>query len=167
MLEDYGWESFDETQVMTASLDAMDFSQTIDHLPMQDVGRWIDQCIAMDSFSSDLKPGMSELISSVEGEVGLFLMESDNHEPLSAAMVVRFGRLAGLFEIVSNPELRGRGYGRSIVNVALQWARNLGSTKAWLQVVADNIAARSLYESLGFEEQYRYAYRQAPQEFRG
>ena len=79
----------------------------------------------------------------------------------------RFGDLVGLFEIVSNPDLRRLGFGRRILRNALLWGREHGAKQAWLQVVAANEAANSLYEQEGFSEVYRYAYRQAPDGFGG
>ena len=121
----------------------------------------------MEGFSALVKPGMSEIIGQVQGEVGLFLSEDNNGNPLAAVMAVRFGDLIGLFEIVSNPHMRRLGFGRQIVRNALLWGREHGARKAWLQVVSNNAAAISLYESEGFAEAYRYAYRQAPDGFTG
>ena len=149
---------------MDLDLKHADLTGAVDQLPLKDVGRWIDQSVAMESFSAELKPGLSELISSVQGEVGLFLLEDAGHVPLSAAMAVRFGDLVGLFEVVSNPAMRGLGFGRRIIRNALLWGRERGANRAWLQVVADNKAAVGLYESEGFSEVYRYAYRQPPNE---
>ncbi len=167
ILDARGWRRFDETRVMTLDLENANLAGAVDQLPLQDVGRWIDQSAAMDSFSASVKPGLSELIGQVQGDVGLFLLEDGNGNPLSAAMAVRFGDLVGLFEIVSNPDLRGLGFGRRVLKNALLWAREHGARQAWLQVVAENTAANNLYEYEGFEEIYRYAYRQAPDGFQG
>ncbi|NKB53956.1 MAG: GNAT family N-acetyltransferase [Rhizobiaceae bacterium] len=157
------WRRFDETRVMTLDLEKADLAGAVDQLPLRNIGRWIDQCVVMASISDTVKPGLSELIGLVEGEVGLFLQEDGHGVPLAAAMAVRFGDLVGLFEIVSNPDMRQLGLGRRIVRTALLWARNHGARHAWLQVVSDNQAANRLYESEGFSEVYRYEYRQAPE----
>lgn len=161
ILDKRGWRQFDETRVMTLDLTGAPLEGAVAQVPLQDVGRWIDQCVAMESFPSEVKPGLHELISSVQGEVGLFLSEDDAGKPLAAAMAVRFGNLVGLFEIVTHPGVRGEGYGRRIVRNALLWGRDHGARQAWLQVVAANQPANVLYESEGFGEVYRYAYRQA------
>ena len=161
------WRRFDETRVMTLDLTHTDLSGAVSQLPLQDVGRWVDQCIAMESFSVSVKPGLSELIGLVTGDVGLFLLEDDDGVPQAAAMAVRFGDLVGLFEIVSNPKMRGQGFARQILRNAMLWGRDRGARQAWLQVVAENRPAVALYESEGFSEVYRYAYRQAPTGYHG
>jgi ribosomal protein S18 acetylase RimI-like enzyme len=57
---------------------------------------------------------------------------------------------------------RRRGHASSVLASALKWALSRGARTAWLQVDADNLPARQLYERFGFTELYRYAYRQAP-----
>ncbi|MEM8751209.1 MAG: GNAT family N-acetyltransferase [Pseudomonadota bacterium] len=162
ILDSRGWDRFDETMVMTLSLADADLDSALDQVPLKDVGRWIDRCVEMRSFSSAVKPGLSELIDHVHGEVGLFVLEQDADTPQAACMAVRYGDLLGIFEVVSNPELRRQGHGRKILRNALRWGREQGAQTAWLQVVSDNKAARTLYEDEGFSEVYRYAYRQAP-----
>ena len=162
-----GWRRFDETRVMVLRLRDAQLDRAVSQLPLKDVGRWIDQCIAMGSIAQTVKPGLSELIGLVEGEVGLFLTEDDAGVPLAAAMAVRFGDLIGLFEVVSNPDKRRQGLARRIIRRAMRWGYEHGARQAWLQVVAENDAAIRLYESEGFSEVYSYAYRQAPDSFQG
>ena len=152
---------------MTLDLTQTNLVGAVDQVPLKDVGRWIDQCIEMQSFPASVKPGLSEIINLVEGEVALFLSEDGSGNPLAAAMAVRFGDLVGLFEVVSHPDLRGLGFGRRILRNAMLWGREHGAKQAWLQVVAQNENAIGLYESEGFSEIYRYAYRQAPEGFQG
>ena len=66
---------------------------------------------------------------------------------------------AGLYEIVVDKDLRGKGYGRQLMLNMLKYAYEKGARKAYLQVVATNTPAVQLYESLGFKEVYRYWYR--------
>jgi ribosomal-protein-alanine N-acetyltransferase len=47
---------------------------------------------------------------------------------------------------------RGRGLGRTLMNALLSEARSRGASEVFLEVRADNPAARGLYESLGFEQ---------------
>ncbi|MEP1090263.1 MAG: GNAT family N-acetyltransferase [Rhizobiaceae bacterium] len=167
LFDAHGWRRFDETRVMVLNLNDADLEGAVSQLPLKDVGRWIDQCIAMGSVEEAVKPGLFELIGLVEGEVGLFLSEDEQGEALAAAMAVRFGDLVGLFEIVSNPNKRQQGLGRRIVRTAMLWGREHGARQAWLQVVAENQPAINLYQGEGFSDVYSYAYRQAPDGFQG
>lgn len=65
----------------------------------------------------------------------------------------------GLFDIVTHEGARRRGHARSLVASLLADARGMGARHAYLQVQADNAAARSLYRDFGFTEQYVYWYR--------
>lgn len=163
MLDARGWPRLDETVVMTVDLDQVPLADAIDHVPIKDTGRWVDDIIAMKAVRGELKPGLSELIGSIQTSVGLFVTESLEGMPYSAAMCVHDNDLAGLFEIVTHPDFRQQGRGREIVLSALQWAKKGGAKRAWLQVVSTNEPAIALYGSLGFREIYRYAYRQAPE----
>lgn len=166
-LDARGWLRFDETIVMLRDLDESIPQRDLTSAPVGDVGRWLDQCVLMDAFPVDVKPGLSELIDRVHGEVALFLGDVHEGEAHCAAMIVRFGELAGLFEVVTHPRHRRKGLGKRLVLNALAWAKAKGSKRAWLQVVADNAGAVKLYEETGFQEAYRYAYRKAPEGYHG
>ncbi|HEX4741758.1 MAG TPA: GNAT family N-acetyltransferase [Caulobacteraceae bacterium] len=64
----------------------------------------------------------------------------------------------GIFAMRTLPEFRRQGLARDVLDSLLAKAAALGATSAWLQVEADNAAARWLYEAAGFEEAYRYRY---------
>lgn len=68
------------------------------------------------------------------------------------------GRLC-LFDIATVAAARGRGVGRRLVGSLLGWGAAAGASKAVLQVLAANIAARRLYAALGFVAAYPYHYR--------
>ena len=74
------------------------------------------------------------------------------------------GEYAGLFDIVTHEEARRRGHARTIVASLLAAAWELGARHAYLQVNAQNAAARRLYAQFGFEERYMYWYRGRPGE---
>jgi GNAT superfamily N-acetyltransferase len=65
----------------------------------------------------------------------------------------------GIFDLIVDPEQRGKGYGTSLVSGLLSWARENGAKWAYLQVMYKNEPARRLYGKLGFQEAYAYWYR--------
>ena len=64
--------------------------------------------------------------------------------------------------VVTDPGRQRRGYARRVVGSLAAWAADRGARGACLEVEAANTPACALYESLGFEELYRYHYRRAP-----
>ncbi|SEK85658.1 Acetyltransferase (GNAT) family protein [Roseateles sp. YR242] len=79
--------------------------------------------------------------------------------PLAYGQIAVDGTIVGLFDILTPPQRRGRGYGRRLCIALLAIARQQGATEAYLQVGADNVPAQRLYSGLGFQTAYRYHYR--------
>jgi ribosomal protein S18 acetylase RimI-like enzyme len=55
-----------------------------------------------------------------------------------------------LAELYVAPERRGQGIGRALMEAAMALARSEGATYMDLGTSEDDVAARALYESLGF-----------------
>lgn len=157
-LDGEGWSRLSESLVMGFGLDCDAVHEAMDQIPMKDMGRFVGAAMTTQQLDPALRPGLSEIIGSIQPEAGLFVLE-DGEEPLATAICVHEGDLAGLFEVTTQAEQRGKGFGRRMILSALKWARLRGAKRAWLQVEADNLAARRLYESIGFTEIYRYHYR--------
>lgn len=71
--------------------------------------------------------------------------------------------LVGLYDIFTAPAARGQGLATALCAALLAAAREGGADTAYLQVDADNHAARRIYERLGFVDAYAYHYRLAPE----
>jgi ribosomal protein S18 acetylase RimI-like enzyme len=160
-LDRKGWARFSESMVMTLDLESVDFGEVIDQIPMKDLGRFVAAAVHVRGDDASIRPGLSEVISSIRAEPGLFVHESGGRA-VATAICVHDGELAGLFEVTTEAAERGRGYGGAIVLSALKWARLRGARTAWLQVEIDNAPAVALYERLGFREAYRYHYCRPP-----
>lgn len=160
-LDERGWGRLSESLVMRAPIDDALIGDALHQIPLQDMARFIGAAIAIRSLDPALRPGLSEVINSIQPQTGLFVHEPEG-KPVSTAICVRDGDLAGLFEVATAAGERGRGYGRRTLLSALKWAWSHGARNAWLQVEADNETAIGLYRSLGFREIYRYHYRQPP-----
>jgi len=79
--------------------------------------------------------------------------------PVASGLGVREGPLFGLYDIVTSPTQRGKGYGVHLLHTLLAWARAQGASHAYLAVMDDNAPARRLYDKWGFGEVYKYWYR--------
>jgi GNAT superfamily N-acetyltransferase len=67
-------------------------------------------------------------------------------------------RWVGLSAVHVTEDARGRGLARTLCWGLLNWARTQGATRAYVQVVDDNVPARTLYESMGFVVHHRSRY---------
>jgi ribosomal protein S18 acetylase RimI-like enzyme len=160
-LDAQGWSRFDESLVMRLPLADAPVEQAMDQLPLRDISRFVGAALKVHGADASLRPGLSEIIGSIQPEAGLFALERGD-EPLATLICVHEGDLAGLFEIATDPAVRHQGHARQLILSALKWARLRGAREAWLQVGADNHPALALYRTLGFTEVYRYHYRRPP-----
>lgn len=67
-------------------------------------------------------------------------------------------RWAGLSSVHVADGSRRRGLGRAVCDALLGWAADRGATRAYVQVLANNSAAVTLYESMGFGVHHRSRY---------
>ena len=65
----------------------------------------------------------------------------------------------GLFDIVTDPDQRRKGYGTQLITSMLDWGKQRGAQYAYLQVLDTNLAAKQMYQKLGFQESYHYWHR--------
>ena len=65
----------------------------------------------------------------------------------------------GIYAIYVSPSCRRRHYARAICSTLLAEGIRQGASRAYLQVVQGNIAAKSLYIDLGFYDFYTYWFR--------
>lgn len=161
-LDREGWSVFDESIVMRCPLDGDMLDAVIHQIPLKDMARFVAASMKVHALDPSMRPGLSEVIGSIEPEAGLFVLE-DGANAVATAVCVHDGDLAGLFEVATEAAERSRGHGRRIVLAALKWARLRGAREAWLQVEACNEQAIRLYRAIGFRDVYRYHYRRPGQ----
>jgi len=75
---------------------------------------------------------------------------------------VKEGEFVGLFDVFTRSERRGEGLSGNLCKRLLVLAANEGAILSYLQVDAQNVAARHVYQRLGFADGYRYHYLQPP-----
>ncbi len=61
-----------------------------------------------------------------------------------------WNRFAYVEDLVVNPEYRGMGLGRRLLERGIQWARENGFPGVMLETQDDNVPACTLYQSCGF-----------------
>jgi ribosomal protein S18 acetylase RimI-like enzyme len=91
-----------------------------------------------------------------------FAIVSEQGLPRAVGLAVADEGWVGLFDIVTDPTARRRGFARVLVRSLLDWGRERGALRSYLQVEATNAPALALYAAFGFREAYRYWYRRPP-----
>ncbi|MEN0087257.1 MAG: GNAT family N-acetyltransferase [Pseudomonadota bacterium] len=156
------WQPEGASLVQTCALAQTALDEAKEQLPYRDVAKWSEQFTQIRERSADQAAPLAEAIAAIEPEVGLFLTQDDDGEPLATVMAVHDGDMVGLFEVAVAPAMQRQGLAKSLVLSALRWAQKRGARTAWLQVEADNEAALALYGKLGFATAYPYQYWRAP-----
>jgi GNAT superfamily N-acetyltransferase len=95
-------------------------------------------------------PWINQLLRGPEGQV------------LAGGQCAVEGDLAGLYDVFTVPAARGQGLSQWLCTQLLGLARERGARIGYLQVDADNAAARAVYRRLGFVDAYGYHYRALP-----
>jgi GNAT superfamily N-acetyltransferase len=153
------WQPFDQSVVMAMQVGAA-------YHPRH-------ECKFFDVSQAEWHKAQSVLNGYSVGDVGAFELLLQRISPLSkgvlvydeegqaaaAAMANNNAGVGVYLNVVVREDLRGKGYGRSVMQAAQNWSREAGAKWAAIQVHADNLPAISLYRSLGFDEIYRYHYR--------
>ena len=96
------------------------------------------------------KQGSTTLIAELDGAVRGYLFYD---LPLSTLYVRN---------VVSDPGSRRRGIGRALLEAAISRARDAGVTRWCLNVKPENVAARTLYESMGLRLAFETAVMRIP-----
>lgn len=162
-LADRNWRCFDETIVLTASLNKFDSHTSpttdndveIDNSPDRD---WLKSCDRIVGSPPENLITLRTMLERLVPPAGFGRVNGD--EGIDAlALVVVDGDYAGAFEVLTKPEKRRQGLARQLLTRLFAWAARRGAQTAWLSVLAHNRPALQLYQNLGFSEVYRYYHR--------
>lgn len=89
----------------------------------------------------------------------LGIQRSDDGAIVACGQSASEGDLVGVYDMFVAEPARGRGLASALCARLLLDARAAGAKSAYLQVEADNHAARAVYFKLGFADGYGYHYR--------
>lgn len=105
---------------------------------------------------------VQDLLSmTASGDTHLFLLEAEGG--IAAMATLAFytsptGRKAWIEDVVVDESCRGRGFGRLIVQHAIDFARRSSGCKLMLTSRPSRVAANRMYASLGFERRETNVY---------
>jgi ribosomal protein S18 acetylase RimI-like enzyme len=159
-LQEKGMWRFDDTRVMVLAT-----LPCADDPPNQPV---TIQAIGLDAFArrvgglrgSPLAQRQAHAERLLNSPVPFFAFELRvDGELATCGQIALEGEVVGLYDIYTAESYRGQGFGTVLCRHLLSQAGARGARHAYLQVDAENTAARSLYLRLGFADGYAYHYR--------
>jgi len=98
------------------------------------------------------------LTAVLDGELGFATRASAAVGRAAVTTAPNGTRWAGLAAVQVATDERRMGHARALCATLLAWAAERGATDAYVQVLADNAAALTLYRSMGFRTQHRVRY---------
>ena len=87
-----------------------------------------------------------------KGPNSTILLGREDEKIVASAMVGHEGHRGWVYYVAVDPDRRGQGLGRSIMNAAEDWLRQAGIAKLQLLVRQDNAKASAFYETIGYDE---------------
>jgi GNAT superfamily N-acetyltransferase len=164
LLGEWGYSATSETSVMVGSVElalrrAGSDRTCAPYIEERVSDRWIDAFLACEGFPVEQGMAYQASFAALGPRAAFALVEVDGG-PVGVGIGVAERGWCGLFSVAVLPAFRRQGIGREIVRSLAAWARGVGAEWLYLQVVAGNKGAVSLYEQLGFSYLYSYHYRE-------
>jgi ribosomal protein S18 acetylase RimI-like enzyme len=100
----------------------------------------------------------SDIAFARKGPNSAVLVGREANAIVASVMVGHDGHRGWVYYVAIDPEHRGKGRGREIMNAAEQWLRQRGIEKLMLLVRSDNTKVQAFYEQLGYDAQERVIY---------
>ncbi len=106
-----------------------------------------------DVFPNDPPHNRPDLLiqSKLREQAELFFVALDGERVIGAVMAGFDGTRGWVHHLAVNPDMRRRGVGKALVDVAVAGLKARGCPKVNLQVRATNTPVIAFYESLGFK----------------
>ncbi len=98
---------------------------------------------------------VSDITFARKSENTTLLVGRMDDEIVASAMVGHDGHRGTVYYVSVNPDIRGKGFGRSIMAAAEDWLRGRGAWKLNLLVRTENASVINFYEALGYEREER------------
>ena len=120
--------------------------------------QWLSDYARMNQVSAKNTGTLRDILNNIAPKTCFITLTNDG-ETLACGLAVLDGGYVGLFDIITEPTQRGKGYGTQLILSLLHWAKANGAQTAYLQVMLENEPAVRTYAKLGFREVYQYWYR--------
>ncbi|MBA2678870.1 MAG: GNAT family N-acetyltransferase [Ktedonobacteraceae bacterium] len=162
LLEQRGYRQMSRTLVLTAELaPEAEMPDPDPHLSKASLTTWLSIFSQLSQSPIEKHQPHQEILERIVARP-LFAVLRINRMPVACGLGVLENNIFGMFDVLTAPDQRKKGYGTQLVRSMLDWARQQSATYAYLQVEAANQDALAVYKHLGFQELYHYWYRVRP-----
>ena len=158
-LEELNYQKIHETSIQTCETPLMSGNTNEGILIENDFDdEWVNSVVNFNRIEEKHIPTFKKILGNIACEKIVVCKKNGNETAGCGYGAIENGYV-GIFDIVVKESLRGKGYGRQIVETILSEAAKRGVKKSYLQVMLNNPVALDLYEKLGYREIYQYWYR--------
>jgi GNAT superfamily N-acetyltransferase len=119
---------------------------------------WLDAFLILEQYPKERRSfyqGLSDRMPAPKA----FIAMKDQGQIVALGTAIVEGEWAGFVNVIVHEGHRGKGYGYAILHALTTWSITQGATQQYLQVIANNVPAVTLYEKLGYQVKYGYHYR--------
>jgi RimJ/RimL family protein N-acetyltransferase len=159
-----GYEAFGETLVQTVALDRPpelpDAGEAIE-LDAPDAPGFVDAVGELRGSAAPQRDAHRERLGNSVLDTRFAVVRVAGRVVCTAQVAVE-NEVAGVFDVITASDARGKGHATLACASLLSWAWQHGAQSAYLQVSADNAPAIALYRKFGFATAYTYHYRGGP-----
>jgi N-acetylglutamate synthase len=163
-LQEHGYRVDAETSVMAATTAtvcerARGKSRFSLHAQSVLTARWLDAFLRIEGFSEDGRPAYERILGTI-GPPACFVVLHDGAEDVGVGISVAERGWAGIFCLATAEKYRRQGVAKRVMSALADWSQDQGAHNLYLQVVATNAPAVTLYSKLAFSPLYSYHYRE-------
>ncbi len=158
-LSERGYAAFDLTYVLYQSL--VEPARPKTNFRRLAIDDWLTIYAQMTGVDATTQQLHALLLKGIRSEC-CFGAVTEGDRVVACGLAVLEEELVGFFDVVTDSAHRKQGHGRTLISALADWGRRSGAQGAYLQMVADNRAASSLYASMGFGRLHSYEYLSTP-----
>lgn len=162
-LERRDYVAFDPTLVQVARIEAGDADVEDTGIESATVAEFVDAVALLRASSTVQRDAHLERLSNTPLAMHAVVARVGGRV-VACGQVALDNGVAGIYDMVTAVDSRGRGLATAIVTALIDRASRCGASHAFLQVNEDNTAALAVYRKFGFETRYAYHYRGRPSE---
>lgn len=158
-LEERGYAVVSPTYLMTMDLNN-DFKMSGDFIFTDHADdEWLDSYFLFEKYDNAATRSTVKLMLENIKNTAIYGRVIKNGAVAACGSAVIERGYMGLFSVIVDEALRGKGYGKELCESLIAAAKNAGARASYLQAVCANEKAVNLYTKLGYKALYSYHYR--------